>query len=439
MALNDLLANQGNAFQSSFLRAEQNRRAEQSFGLQQRMREQSIEQNDLKLQAQQKQVQVQQQRQDMIKNYEGDRRGLIDELYQQGDVEGASNIVQFESQISKLNESDQKTARTKRDEMVKDTMDTSSAILEAGERDSSGRQMMQLAIDAGDRLRQQHPDSEIPDFRAMHPEDVKSWWQNKYNRSLANRKFDESKRSALAMEKIKAEKSDIGSSEFERLENKIQGGTATDDEIQRRDVLSGKEGRAPTKGTAERFEKRLNFNISKQLYVAKKDRMKATTVYRKEAKKDLGDLKAMDSAIRMGLKNLEIGGPVGSKNVKIALSQIAGSKVRALAQMQEFSNYGNLVQRVTGKVTDWISGGYSAEQKQMAKEIFTELRDSITGPGIKESNNFYRTLAKDSGLDPHNVVPFESREGVRDAMDSNLLTYEQAKRIIQDNPNWAKK
>lgn len=437
MALTNLLANQRGAFQSSFLRAEGNRRAEAEFGLRQQMNQQAIAQNELKLQAQQRQSQIQRQRQDMIKNYKGDRRGLIDELYQQGDVEGASNIVQFESQVSKLSEADQKAARTKRDEMITDTMDTSSAILEAGERDPSGRQMMQLAVSASDRLRQQHPDLEIPDARAMHPDDVKSWWQNKYNRSLANRKFDESKRHAREMEKAKA--SGVGSSEFERLENKIQRGIATDDEIQRHDVLSGKKGRAPTKGTAERFEKRLNFDINKQLYVAAKDRMKATTVYRKEAKKDLGDLKAMDAAISMGLKNLEIGGPVGSKNVKIALSQIAGSKVRALAQMQEFSNYGNLVQRVTGKVTDWISGGYSVDQKEMAREIFTELRDSITQPGIQESNNFYRTLAKDSGLDPHNVVPFESRGGVRDAMDANLLTYEQAKRIIQDNPNWPKK
>ncbi len=97
MALNDYLANPGNAFQSSFLKAESNRRQQEAHGLRQQMNRQAIQQSEMNLQAQQRKVDVEAERRNMIQQYQGDKRGLIDELSNSGDMEGAANIVQFES------------------------------------------------------------------------------------------------------------------------------------------------------------------------------------------------------------------------------------------------------------------------------------------------------------------------------------------------------
>ena len=441
MAITDIIAGSGGSFQDAFYKSSANRRAEESHGLRQMMGQQTVQENQMKLQAQQKQAAIMTKRQEAISEYSGDKKGLVDALFNEGDLEGAANIVQFEQGMQNLSKSQQEEAQNNLDMMSNASLESSGVVMEAFARNP--QEGMKASMQEADRLAQQFPQmrEHMPDLKSMNPEQAKTWWANKYNRSSKNREFEEKKRHQKEAERtaaIKAAKVSYGSSEFERLEASMQAGTATPSERQRHDVLSGKIGRAPTKGTEERFEKRLNFDIKKQKVIAAKDKMKAATTYRKEAAKDVGDLKSMDRAAEMGLKNIEIGGSLGSKNVKIALSQIAGSKVRALAQLQEFKNYGNLAQRAIGMVTDWVSGGYSAEQLDMAKQIFTELRDTVTGPGIQKSDDFYRSLAKDGGLDPHNVVPFESRNGVRDAMEAGILTYDQARRIIGDNPNWSK-
>lgn len=198
-------------------------------------------------------------------------------------------------------------------------------------------------------------------------------------------------------------------------------------------ILSGTVGKEATKGSQELSRERLDFAKDKQGFVVKKDRRKATTTYRTEAATDVKDLTSMRLAAERGIILAKKGGSLNSRNIKILLSQLAGSKVRALAQQQQFASYGSLDERALNLVNEWIKGGYSDELLDQSLVMFQTMLDDIITPALEKSNGFYRRLAKDDGLDPHKVVPFESSVEVRQAWEDGLLSADEARKILSSN------
>jgi len=420
MALQDMLANPGAPFQSSFLRAERNRRAEQAFGLQQQIRQQSIQQNDMRLQQQQQQIDTESRRKATVSEYQGDKKGLVDALYQDGDLEGAANVVEFESQLDTLDSGKRKAVAERMKVVQGDTLDTSGSILKAFKRDDGGRSGMQLAIQEGERMRQEYPAiaQQLPDFTSMHPEDVKNWWENKYNRSSKVRDFDQ------------------GRTAMERLILKKDAGIATPDQLALIDRATGNKGAAPVQGAVERHNERMALKKDKFGFEQSKQKAKRTSKLRAEADKDLDVLKFMNGEIQRIKALIKVGDPLSTKQIRAGLANLSGARVRALADLKQYGTFGTLPERLGNAASLFFSGNFSDAAFRQANEFVTGLEDTYVKPGMKEIKIYWRQQAKGEKLNPHNVARYDNPEEVLSDMLTGILTREQARLIAADNKQW---
>lgn len=162
-----------------------------------------------------------------------------------------------------------------------------------------------------------------------------------------------------------------------------------------------------------------------------KDIRTQTTATRKEYNSDIAKLSEMDELIDSAMLGLEQGGGLGDKVVKIALSKLTNSKVRALAELQEYKTYGTAAQRAAGYISQFLHGEKTDEQKQQALDLLTSFRDKYVRPGISASKHYYRALAKKNKLDPHEVAKFDDQNDVKQALQAGLITEKQAVEIIK--------
>jgi len=430
MALNDLLANPGTPFQSSFLRAEGERRAKQGFELQQMQRRQSIQQNDLQLKSMQREQETSIARTDAIRQYQGDKKGLVDALYNDGDLEGAANIVKFQTQLGRLDSGQRKEAEARMKVLQSDTLDTSGSIIEAFKRDDGGRSGMSLAIQEGRRMAQQYPAlaQQLPDFSGMHPEEVKNWWENKYNRSYKNREFEQDKLQG-----------GTGNSAFERARARALSKDALPEDISRFRTLSGIEGRAPVKGTKERFNERMNLKRDKFGFEQTKQKTKRTDKLRAGATKDMSVLKFMNGEIQRIKALIKVGDPLSTKQIRAGLANLSGARVRALADLKQYGTFGTLPERLGNAASLFFSGNFSDEAFRQASEFVTGLEENYVKPGMKEMKIYWRGQAKGENVNPHSVARYDNPQELLDDMRAGLLTREQARLIAADNKQWSLK
>lgn len=188
MAITDLIARSGDAFQSSFLRAQANRRAQETHGLRQQMLQQNIAQNE-------QQMEQQKQRRQALTDYKGDRRGLVDTLLRNNDLEGAAGVADLYTKIERMDTASQKAANERIERMQSESIANAGSILEAFKRDPGQGMALYQQL-------QQNPESNMPPVRT--PDEAIQWAQNSYNRSLTARAFEEKRRHQKAMETGKA-------------------------------------------------------------------------------------------------------------------------------------------------------------------------------------------------------------------------------------------
>ena len=197
-------------------------------------------------------------REDTIRKYEGDKKGLVDALYADGDLEGASNVVKFETDVQKLSKAQQETMQQELGAMSAESLNSSGAVLEAFSRDP--REGMEASMKEAQRLAGRFPKMAkmMPNFNQMPPQEALSWWTNKYNRSSKNREFTERKRRSGAIEaetqrhNIETERATslrarataqkgykkTKSDRQMELANKIANKKATPEEIEELDILN---------------------------------------------------------------------------------------------------------------------------------------------------------------------------------------------------------
>lgn len=200
MALADLIATHGGAFQSSYLKSQQEHRAQQAHGLQQQMRGQQVEQNQMKLEAQQQQVEQQEQQKEILRNYKGDKRGLVDTFLQEGDMEAALQMAQLGIHTDKLDANKKAQLEDDLAERNEKSLQSADIVLQEYEiNPTAGRKIY------AEEYTQMLQDPEMKDMVARMPdpnsasdEEILQFSRTRRNRSMTYQKFD--------LEKQKAEK-----------------------------------------------------------------------------------------------------------------------------------------------------------------------------------------------------------------------------------------
>jgi len=170
--------------------------------------------------------------------------------------------------------------------------------------------------------------------------------------------------------------------------------------------------------------KKLDFQVGKES-------VKQTKDLRAEYKKDVSSLKEMDELIDTVLVGLETGGGLGDKIVKSALSRLGNSKVRALAELNEYKSYGTVIERTSSGISSFLTGEKTDELKKQAMQTVLSFRDKFVRPGLAASKDYYRELAYKDKLDLHSVVRFKNRNSVKKAFTKGWLTEDQATDIIE--------
>jgi hypothetical protein len=74
------------------------------------------------------------------------------------------------------------------------------------------------------------------------------------------------------------------------------------------------------------------------------------------------------------------------------------------AMIASMVNFGSLDQRIAGHFTRFFDGTYEPEQRADVIQLFTDLRDQVTGPALEQEGMKFRNLAVANKLNPEHVV-----------------------------------
>jgi len=140
-------------------------------------------------------------------------------------------------------------------------------------------------------------------------------------------------------------------------------------------------------------------------------RIKTTTGLRTEYSSQTGEISGALSQIALARKALETGNPLSKKMAQATLSRVANSKVRALAELNQYKNFGNLQGRVSGWFSEILLGDYSIKQKKMALETLDEI-EAMYKEMQGEAKDYFHYLAEEGKLDSHAVAKYASPEEV---------------------------
>jgi len=279
MALNDLLANPGNPFLSSFMQAESARRVRDESSLRMQMNQQSLAMNEMKLESQQKQAGREEQAQKLLSGYTGDKRELADNLIRLGDPQKAASIIQIESTLQGMDQRKRKEAEAQIKQANIASIQSSDAILQAFKSDETGRAGMMSAIQEREKLLREAPSDEaremmeqaIPDFQGMHPADVQKWVEVERSKSLAIRQFDDLQEHRRAMEAVNAERAKAAKVRAEKAAKKGFKKTKSDRQMELASLI------ANDKATPEEVKEFDLLNRTDPLDIAIRDALKRST------------------------------------------------------------------------------------------------------------------------------------------------------------------
>ncbi len=170
----------------------------------------------------------------------------------------------------------------------------------------------------------------------------------------------------------------------------------------------------------------------KELIIKKGDSVLAQTKsVRQEYNKDSEELQEVRRLIGVGRTALAEGSPISDKIVQSVLSRLSSSKVRALAELQQFKNYGTLAERTSGALSQFFSGGRSDTQKKIALDLLNNFEENMVTPGLRATKNYYRLIAKNAGLNIHSAVRFDNEDDVKSAFKNDLISRARAKEILK--------
>lgn len=138
---------------------------------------------------------------------------------------------------------------------------------------------------------------------------------------------------------------------------------------------------------------------------------KSQTDLRKEYTKETDEVSGALDQITLARTAVEKGSPLTNKMAQATLSKVANSKVRALAELEQYKNFGNLQQRIAGFFSKTLLGTYSTEQKEMALEALDEI-EGMYNEMKDDSKDYFRYLANKDKLDSHAVAKYDSPDEI---------------------------
>lgn len=140
-------------------------------------------------------------------------------------------------------------------------------------------------------------------------------------------------------------------------------------------------------------------------------RIKTTTGLRKEYKAQTGEISGALEQIELARTALERNGTISDKMGQAILSKVANSKVRALAELNQYKNFGSLQGRIAGFFSRAILGKYSEAQRKEALDALGDIEK--TYKDMKgEAKEYFQYLAETGQLDSHAIAKYDNPEEV---------------------------
>jgi len=156
--------------------------------------------------------------------------------------------------------------------------------------------------------------------------------------------------------------------------------------------------------------------------------IKTTTGLRKEYTIQTKEIAGALSKIEQAERALESNTPLDAKMAQALLSQLANSKVRALAELAQYKNFGTLWGRITGGLSKFVLGRYNQTQVRQALGSLSELKTMYQSMEV-ESKGYFRYLASKGKVDSHSVAPYKDPD---DIFSNKYLSDEQKVKIAED-------
>jgi len=162
---------------------------------------------------------------------------------------------------------------------------------------------------------------------------------------------------------------------------------------------------------------------------------KSTGDLRKEYTKETAEVSGALNQIKLAREAVSKGKPLTDKMAQAVLSKVANSKVRALAELEQYKNFGNLQQRIAGFFSKTLLGTYSTEQRKMALEALDDIEAMYTE--MKgDSKHYFRYLANKDELDSHAVAKYDSPDEI---MENQYLSDDEKIKLAEEvfpNYDW---
>jgi len=187
----------------------------------------------------------------------------------------------------------------------------------------------------------------------------------------------------------------------------------------------------------EQGEKRIGLAEEAAGAKSYRSQKKSTVDLRKEYSKETGEISGALDQITLARTAVEKGSPLTAKMAQATLSKVANSDVRALAELKQYNNFGNLQQRIAGFFSKTLLGTYSAEQKKMALEALDEI-EAMYNEMKDDSKDYFRYLANKDKLDSHAVAKYDSPDEI---MGNKYLTDQEKIDLAEEvfpNYDWGK-
>jgi len=165
--------------------------------------------------------------------------------------------------------------------------------------------------------------------------------------------------------------------------------------------------------------------------------VKTETGLRKEYTKSSSVVRGALNQIMLARNLLEQGKPFSDIAAQATVSKIGNSKVRALAELAQYKNPGNIQQRVSGFFARTFSGEYTEAQRKMGLDMLDEV-EKMYQSAQDNSKDYYRYLAKKNNVDSHAVAKYDSPDEI---MGNKFLSDEQKIELAEEvfpNYDWSK-
>lgn len=156
-------------------------------------------------------------------------------------------------------------------------------------------------------------------------------------------------------------------------------------------------------------------------------RIKTTTGLRKEYSSQTSEITDALDQITLGKEALNQGKPISDKMAQAVLSKVANSKVRALAELEQYKNFGDLQERISGFFSRVVTGKYTDTQRDMALDALDNI-ETMYKEMQGEAKDYFHYLAEEGKLDSHSIAKYDSATEV---VENPYLSDEQKMEVLK--------